>query len=198
MRLPSKVARKFRPVLFLAWPLVFPCCRRDMADQPHREPMEASTFFADGAASRPPPEHTLARGQLHEDAHFHTGKMGAEYAATFPAPVTRAQLERGRERYDIFCSVCHGIAGMGNGIIVQRGFPPPPSLHIDRLRDAPPGYFFEVITQGHGLMYPYASRVDAADRWAIISYIRALQLSRHASLADADAEQRKKLEATPP
>jgi mono/diheme cytochrome c family protein len=185
-------------MLFLAGASMLPCCRRDLADQAHHEPMEASGFFPDGSSSRTPPEHTLARGQLHEDEHFYTGRIGAELAGTFPAPVTRAQLERGRERYDIFCAVCHGSTGEGGGIIVQRGFPPPPSFHIDRLRDAPPGYFFEVITQGRGLMYPYASRVDAADRWAITAYIRALQLSRHAVLTDADAGQRKKLEDSPP
>ncbi|MBN8421306.1 MAG: cytochrome c [Verrucomicrobia bacterium] len=189
-----QVARILRVVFFMASLMVFPCCRRDLADQQHHEPMEASSVFPDGSASRTPPEHTLARGQLHEDVLFYQGKMGGDHAAVFPAPVTRAQLERGRERYDIFCSVCHGSAGVGDGIVVQRGFPPPPSLHLDRLRDAPPGYFFEVITQGRGLMYPYGSRVEAADRWAIIAYIRALQLSRHATLADLNAEQRKKLE----
>lgn len=189
-----QVARILRVVFFMASLMVFPSCRRDLADQQHHEPMEASSVFPDGSASRTPPEHTLARGQLHEDALFYHGKMRADYASVFPAPVTRAQLERGRERYDIFCSVCHGSAGMGDGIIVQRGFRPPPSLHLDRLRDAPPGYLFEVITHGRGLMYPYGSRVDAADRWAIIAYIRALQLSRHATLADLNAEQRKKLE----
>lgn len=199
MRLTLRqILRSFRRSLLLSSLLLLPCCRRDLADQQHHEPMEASALFSDGAASRTPPDHTLARGQLHDDEHFDTGKVGAEYAALFPTPVTRAQLERGRERFDIFCSVCHGISGAGDGIVVQRGFPPPPSLHIDRLRAAPPGYLFEVITQGRGLMYSYASRVSVADRWAIIAYIRALQLSRHASLADVDERQRQQLEDGPP
>ncbi|MEA3212568.1 MAG: hypothetical protein QOE70_5625 [Chthoniobacter sp.] len=173
-------------------------CRRDMADQAHHEPLEASTFFADGAASRPLPAHTIARGQLREDEHYFTGRVAGQLVNTFPAPVTRAQLERGRERFEIYCAVCHGRTGEGNGMIVQRGFPAPPSLHIDRLRDAPAGYFFEVMTNGYGLMYPYAARVEPADRWAIAAYLRALQLSQRATLADADPAERMKLEAGAP
>ena len=168
-------------------------CRRDMADQAHHEPLERSDFFADGAASRPLPAHTIARGELREDAHFYAGMDGQAIATTFPQPVTRAMLERGRERYDIYCSVCHGLTGDGLGMIVRRGFPQPPSFHQDRLRQAPPGHFFQVITNGFGLMYPYAQRVDPADRWAITAYIRALQLSQNATLADADAAGRAQL-----
>jgi len=170
-------------------------CRRDMAMQAHHEPLEASSFFADGAASRTSPVHTIARGQLHEDEQYYTGRVGGQLTYTFPMPVDRALIEHGRERYDIYCSVCHGRTGEGNGIIVQRGFPPPPSLHLDRLRAVPVGHFVEVISNGYGVMYSYASRVPIADRWAIAAYLRALQLSQHAGLADAEAAARAQLEA---
>ena len=172
-------------------------CRRDTADQPHYKPLAASEFFADRAASRPVPPHTVARGQLRSDEGFFTGRENGELVAELPMPATRAILERGRERYEIYCAVCHGRTGEGNGMIVQRGFPTPPSFHIDRLRDAPVGHFFEVITNGFGLMYPYAVRVEPADRWAIAAYIRALQLSQRAVLADADPAARAKLESSP-
>ncbi len=187
---------KKRVVTLALLGLLLAACRRDMADQAHHEPLEASRFFADGAASRPLPAHTVPRGQLREDAHFFTGRIEGQLVTTFPAPVTRAQIERGRERYEIYCAVCHGSTGEGNGMIVQRGFPPPPSLHLDRLRDAPVGHFYEVITNGFGVMYPYASRVEPADRWAIAAYIRALQFSQHAATTDAEPAQRAKLEAS--
>ena len=111
---------------------------------------------------------------------------------------TREVLERGRQRYDIYCAPCHARTGEGNGMIVQRGFPAPPSYHIDRLRQAPVGHFYDVITHGYGIMYPYANRVSVEDRWAIASYIRAIQLSQHAAAADADANAAKQLEETKP
>jgi len=169
-------------------------CRRGMVDQQHLKPLAEANFFRDAAASRLPPAHTVARGQLREDEQFFTGKLGNELAATMPTPVTREILERGRERYDIYCAVCHGFTGDGHGTIVQRGFPQPPSLHEQRLRDAPVGHFFDVMTNGYGVMYPYASRVTPQDRWAIIAYIRALQLSQHAAAADADAAGLRQLE----
>jgi mono/diheme cytochrome c family protein len=131
---------------------------------------------------------------LREDQHFYTGFVGKDEATTFPQPVTRELIERGHERYDIYCSVCHGLTGDGLGMIVRRGFPPPPSFHQDRLRQAPPGHFYQVITNGFGVMYPYAARVEPADRWAIAAYIRALQLSQNATLADADPAGRQQLE----
>ena len=161
-------------------------CRRDMADQAKEKPLAAQAFFADGMASRIPPAHTVARGQLRDDTPFFTGKDGDKFISRLPMPVTLDLLKRGRERYDIYCSVCHDRTGSGRGMIVERGFPAPPSLHIDRLRDADIGWFFEVITNGHGVMYSYAARVEPADRWAVAAYIRALQLSQHATLADAD------------
>ena len=145
-------------------------------------------------ASRPIVPHTVARGQLQEDEAFYTGKLGTNLVTALPMPVTRELLERGRERFEIYCSVCHGRTGEGNGMIVQRGFPVPPSYHIDRLREAPIGHFFDVMTQGYGIMYSYVERVKPEDRWAIAAYIRALQLSRNVKLAELPASQRSQLE----
>jgi len=164
-------------------------CRRGMVDQAHLKPLAEENFFADGRASRVPPAHTVARGQLREDEQFYTGKIGERLAATFPEAVTRQTLMRGREHFDIYCAVCHGPTGNGDGMIVQRGFPKPPTFHDERLRGAPIGHFFDVITNGYGLMYSYASRVAPEDRWAIAAYIRTLQLSQHATPADADPRQ---------
>jgi mono/diheme cytochrome c family protein len=174
---------------------LFTSCRKGMVDQQHLKPLAEDNFFPDGRGSRVPPAHTVARGQLREDEQFYTGKVGPQLAANFPMPVSRQLLERGRERFNIYCAVCHGPTGEGNGMIVQRGFPQPPSFHEKRLRDAPPGHFVDVITNGYGVMYPYASRVAPEDRWAITAYIRALQLSQHAAPADADAEGSQQLEA---
>ena len=172
-------------------------CRQDMYNQPKYKPLAASEFWNDGTSARPLPPHTVPRGHLDEDTAFVTGKNDdGTLAAAFPMPVTRELLNRGQERFTIYCSMCHGAEGDGNGMVVQRGYPPPPSYHIDRLRNAPPGYLFNVITDGYGIMYPYASRVEAPDRWAIAAYIRALQLSRRATLDDVPADERAKLEAS--
>jgi mono/diheme cytochrome c family protein len=173
-------------------------CRKGMVDQQNLKPLAEENFFADGRASRMPPRHTVARGRLHADEQFYTGKIGDQLAATFPLTVTRQILERGHDRFDIYCAVCHGLTGEGNGMVVERGFPAPPTLHEQRLRDAPVGHFFDVITNGYGVMYSYASRVAAEDRWAIAAYIRALQLSQHAASADADAAGARQLETTRP
>lgn len=173
-------------------------CRRDMFNQPKSKPLGVNDFFPDGAASRPVPPHTVARGHLNEDEAFYTGMVGTNLVTEFPFPITRAVLERGRERFDIYCAVCHGRTGEGNGMIVQRGFPAPPSYHIDRLRNAPVGHFYDVMTRGYGVMYSYASRVEPKDRWAIAAYIRALQLSRHASLDDVPPAERAQLEDRQP
>ncbi len=169
-------------------------CRRDMGQQAYHRPLDASSVFADGRAARPLPDHTIARGQLRADELFFTGHVDGKPVDLFPEPVTPAMIERGRQRFDIYCAVCHGRTGEGNGMIVRRGFPTPPSFHIDRLRSAPAGHFVEVINNGFGLMYSYASRVEPADRWAIAAYIRALQLSQHAGLADVLPDDRAKLE----
>jgi hypothetical protein len=199
-RLKAKVrkAGRLRTFAFSLWPLAFLLlgCRRDMFHQPFSKPLEPSDFFQDNhMASRPLVPHTVARGHLEADEAFYTGKIGTNLVETFPYPITRAVLERGRERFNIYCSPCHGRTGEGNGMIVQRGFPPPPSYHIDRLRQAPIGHFFDVITQGYGIMYSYAERVEPGDRWAIAAYIRALQQSRDASLAEVPPPERAKLEA---
>lgn len=168
-------------------------CRRDMFQQPKSNPLAASDFFEDGAASRPIPPHTVARNDLEDDEAFYTGMIGTNLVTTFPAPVTREMLERGRERFEINCVPCHGETGDGDGFVVQRGFPAPPSYQLARLQNAPVGHFFDVMTRGYGVMSPYASRVTPSDRWAIAAYIRALQLSQHATLADVPPDDVKEL-----
>jgi hypothetical protein len=169
-----------------------------MADQPRYDPLEPSTLWADGMSARPLPPNTVPReewGRIILDDRLYTGQVNGEYAESIPLPVTEAFLLRGQERYNIFCSPCHGRAGDGQGMIVQRGFPAPPSFHTERLRAEPVGYYYDVITNGFGVMYSYASRVPPRDRWAIIAYIRALQLSQNVPLEDLPAEVRQELEA---
>jgi mono/diheme cytochrome c family protein len=173
-------------------------CKPQMGDQPRYEAYEASDFFPDGAAMRPLPAHTVARGHLQADDIFFTGMRNGKLVAEIPGQITTAMIERGRERFNIHCAVCHGLSGAGDGMIVQRGFPTPPSFHGDRLRAAPAGHFFDVITRGYGVMYPYASRVPPEDRWAIVAYVRAIQLSQNATLADVPATERGKLETKEP
>lgn len=166
-------------------------CRQDMHDQPKVEPLEASAFFADGRGSRVPPEGTIARGQLVENPILATGKgADGKPVPVSPVPVTRAVLDRGRQRYDVYCSPCHDRTGAGAGMIVQRGYKKPPSFHDERLRQAADGYFFDTITNGFGVMPKYAVQVPVADRWAIVAYIRALQLSQHATIADVPETER--------
>ena len=164
-------------------------CRQDMQDQPHFKPLRESDFYADLRSARPPVEGTVARGQLHEDAYFYTGRIGSNPGDYMPFPVTQDVLVRGQERYNIYCAPCHSRLGEGNGMIVQRGFRRPPSFHTDRLRKAPLGYFFDVMTNGFGAMPDYASQISPDDRWRIVAYIRALQLSQAASMADVPAGQ---------
>ena len=159
-------------------------CRRDMFNQPKSNPLRESDSFSDGVASRPIPPHTIDRSVLVENEAFYTGMNGSNLVAEIPLPVTRELLDRGRERFEINCVPCHGETGDGNGMVVRRGFPSPPSYHIDRLREAPVGHFFDVMTRGYGVMYSQASHVTVEDRWAIASYIRALQLSQQAKVAD--------------
>jgi|SRR5579883_213345 mono/diheme cytochrome c family protein len=170
-------------------------CRRDMFHQPYSRPLEKSDFFRDNEmGSRPLVAHTVARGHLDADSAFYRGKIGTNLVDAFPMAVTRETLERGRERFEIYCAPCHGRTGEGNGLIVQRGYPAPPSYHIDRLRNAPVGHFYDVMTQGYGVMYSYAQRVEPMDRWAIAAYIRVLQQSHNSTLADVPADQRAALE----
>jgi mono/diheme cytochrome c family protein len=169
-------------------------CRQDMHDQPRYEPLEASTFFADGMASRAPIQGTIARGQLREDSALYEGKdaKGALLTA-LPMPIDRPLLERGQQRFDIFCSPCHGRQGDGRGMVAQRGFKTPPSFHTDPLLSQPVGYYYDVMTNGFGVMSSYASQISVEDRWAIAAYIRALQLSQATPSADLDAADRQKL-----
>ena len=186
------------------------CNEADMVVQPKYKPLQASAFFADGRSSRPIEPGTIARGELTLNTAFGTGTTddgklvgniplkGFDPLETLGVDESRAArkaaLLRGRERFNIFCAPCHARTGDGDGIIVQRGFTKPPSLHEPRLREAPVGHFFHVMTHGFGAMYSYASRIPAGDRWAIVAYIRALQLSRNAALTDVPAEERAALE----
>jgi len=172
-------------------------CQQKMADQPRYEPLSHSTFFGDDRAARPLVEGTVARGQLRGDEPSYTGKEGEKLVDTFPFPVTLAVLERGEQRFNIFCSPCHDRVGSGQGMIVRRGYRAPPSFHIDRLRQAPAGHFFEVMSKGFGVMPDYAQQIRPEDRWAIAAYIRALQLSQHATLAEVPEDQRQKLGIKP-
>ena len=168
--------------------------RQEMYNQSRFEPLEKNAFFADQRSSRPWIEGTVARGQLRTDAHLYTGMVNGQPAETFPFPITREVLQRGQERYTIYCTPCHGQQGDGRGMVVRRGMKQPPSYHIERLQNETPGYFFDVMTNGFGAMYSYASRVKARDRWAIAAYIRALQLSQNATLDDVPADVRERLE----
>ncbi|MEX2175562.1 MAG: cytochrome c [Pirellulaceae bacterium] len=175
-------------------------CHRDMHDQPRYEVLEASDFFPDGQSARLPVAGTVARGELNQDEAFSTGKQGGQFVAELPvgvdqALVDRALVERGRERFNIYCAVCHAATGSGDGMIVRRGFRRPPSYHTQRLRDAPAGHFFDVITNGFGAMPRFSDRIEPADRWAIIAYVRVLQLSQNATLDDVPVAQRAALEA---
>jgi hypothetical protein len=166
-------------------------CRIDMHVQPRVNPLSRSDFFTDQRSARPPVEGTVARGQLHEDTYFYTGKAGNNPGDQMPFAVTKEVLERGRERYNIFCAPCHSRVGDGNGFVPSRGFArKPPSFHIVRLQKAPLGYFFDVMTNGFGIMPDYASQIPAQDRWNIVAYIRALQMSQNATMADVPSGQK--------
>ncbi len=184
----------------LAGALLLAACD-DMSDQAKYEPLEANLYFPDQRASRALPEGVVPRsapgidsGPAEDEAAYNPRSEEGELLDSFPFPVTLEVLERGQERYNIYCSPCHGLDGAGQGMIVERGFSPPPSLHEQRLREAPAGYFYEVIRDGFGQMYAYGYRVDPPDRWAITAYIRALQLSQNASQDEIPAEELENLE----
>jgi len=187
-------ARTFFPLLALT-ALCLAGCDNNMRHQARYDPLEASPFFKDGRSARPLVEGTVARGDLREDEHLETGKIAGAHAVEFPFPVDESVLRRGQERYQIYCSVCHDGLGYGRGMVVRRGFKQPPSFHEERLKQAPAGYFFDVITHGFGAMYDYAAQINVHDRWAIIAYIRALQLSQNALIADIPLQEREKLQA---
>ncbi|MBT5873123.1 MAG: cytochrome c [Candidatus Latescibacteria bacterium] len=171
-------------------------CRQDMHDQPKYEPYEVSSFFDDKRTARNPVEGTIARGNLRADDHLYTGKVNGELATTFPFEVTREVLERGQERFGIYCAPCHSSIGDGNGMIAQRGgssMKQPATYHSQQMRDMPVGHFFDVMTNGFGSMYSYSERISVRDRWAIAAYIRVLQMSQNASIEDVPAAQRQRL-----
>jgi len=183
--------RRALPLLLV----VAAACRRDMQDQPKYKDLRGSAFFDDRRSARPVVEGTVPRGLPYGDTPFLTGKENGQPVAALPVPLTRELLLRGRDRYRIFCSPCHGLTGNGLGIVVQRGYRQPSSFDIDRLRAAPVGYFFDVQSNGFGAMMDYAAQIPRADRWAIAAYVRALQISQRTTLSDVPPEARPALES---
>ena len=173
-------------------------CRQDMHNSPKAIPLRESVFFKNASSARPLVDGTVARGTLQDDAVFFTGKNGAAVADALPFPLTADVLDRGEQRYNIYCSPCHGPTGKGDGMIVRRGFRQPPSYHIDRLQNVPIGHFYDVMTNGFGAMPDYRAQISPRDRWAIAAYVRALQLSQNASAADVPEEERQKLSQPKP
>ncbi len=183
------------PLLLAIVLLLFAACRPDMANQPKAKPLSESDFFSNKANARPIPPHTIERGGAHENTEFYTGLTNGTYVTQLPVKLTPELLARGRERFDAMCAECHDRTGSGSGMVVQRGFPQPPSYHVPRLRNAPIGHFFDVITGGYGVMYSYATRVEPRDRWAIAAYIRALQLSHNIKASELTPTEQQKLES---
>ena len=164
-----------------------------MHDQPKYVPLRESTFFTDVRSARPLVDGTVARGHLHDDELLYVGKVNGNDSTVFPFRVDAAVMARGQERFNIFCAPCHGRTGQGDGMVVLRGYRRPPSIHQDRLRDAPVGHFFDVITNGFGAMPDYAAQIKAEDRWAIVAYVRALQLAGHATLDAVPVAERERI-----
>jgi len=198
---PATLNLFLRAVAFLGAAVILATtcgCRQEMYDQPKYKPLGKSSFYADARASRPLVEGTVARGTL-DGAAAALPPAGAPASAglptTLPMPLTRELVARGRERYEIFCTPCHDATGGGAGMVVRRGYRPPQSLHIDRLRDAPVGHFYDVMTRGLGAMPDYAQQIPPEDRWAIAAYVKALQLSQRAPVADLPADDRSRVEA---
>jgi mono/diheme cytochrome c family protein len=184
------------PILLLA---AAASCRQEMYDQPKYKPLGKSDFFPDARNERPLPDGVVARGFLRADSRLYRGTAadGKALVTEFPLPVTPALLARGQQRFNIYCTPCHDRAGTGRGMVVLRGYRPPPSFHIDRLREAPVGHFFDVISNGFGAMPDYAAQIEVPDRWAIIAYVRALQLSQYARLENVPSDERSRLESLP-
>ena len=179
-----RVARAVTGLSAMAAMLVLAGCRQDMHDQPKFFPQRGTSFYADGRSVRPQVENTVARNQLHQDAYFFTGLQDGKEGDGLPIPLTTEVMQRGQERYNIYCTPCHSRVGNGDGMIVQRGYRPAGDFHTDRLRNAPLGHFFNVISNGYGAMPDYASQISVEDRWAIVAYVRALQLSQNAKQTD--------------
>jgi mono/diheme cytochrome c family protein len=176
--------RRWHKAFALSLLVLTAACRQDMHDQPKYTAYKPSDFFADQRSARPLVEGTVAQGSLEDDELLYAGRMGGQPAAVFPFAIDEAAMRRGRERYNIFCSPCHGLSGEGDGMVVQRGYRRPPSLHIDRLRQAPPGHIFDIVSNGFGAMPDYAAQIPVRDRWLIAAYLRALQLSQYAPTAE--------------
>ena len=185
------------PVALAALSLMTTGCelRQAMYDQPKLRPLQASEFFENGMASRPLIEGTVARGFLQDDEHLHSGMVDGAFADAYPFEISIEVVNRGQQRYNIFCAPCHDQAGTGNGMIVQRGFKQPMSFHEQRLIDSPEGYYYSVIKNGFGVMSDYSAQITPKDRWAIVAYIRALQFSQRASLDDVPDHVRAELQA---
>ncbi|MBA3639164.1 MAG: cytochrome c [Acidobacteria bacterium] len=160
-------------------------CRQDMHNQPKYEPLEPSQLFADGSSARHPVEGTVPRGLVNADEALFTGKAGGTAVKEMPFAITAADLDRGQQRFNIYCTPCHDQSGNGNGMVVQRGYRKPPSFHIDRLKQADPGYMFDVISNGFGAMPDYKAQIDVRDRWRIVAYVKALQMAPGAGAPDA-------------
>jgi mono/diheme cytochrome c family protein len=190
----DRLARLTACLVLLLTAIAAAGCRHDMQNQNKLIPYRASAFFPDGSSARQLPAHTVARGELRADEAYYTGIRGGKPVADLPFPVSRELLRRGQQRYDIFCAPCHGRVGDGRGMIVTRGYKQPPSFHGEALRSAQVGYFFNVISQGFGVMPSYAAQVSVADRWAIAAYIRALQYSQSAPLAELPPAARSAIE----
>jgi hypothetical protein len=187
----------FRLLFCTTLVLMFTGCRRDMIIQPKSDPLGGNNAFADGADSRPLPPHVIPQDQTSLSEAFDTGVIGTNPVASFPFPITRAVLEHGKQRFEIACTPCHGRTGGGDGVVVQRGFPAPPSYDIERLREAPVGHFVNVMARGYGVMFSQAERVTPEGRWAIAAYIRALQLSQQAPLSAVPDDEKAQLSSMP-
>ena len=190
---PNAMRRCLLPFAFCLVAAAASGCRQDMHNQPKAIPLRESTFFKDTSSARPLVEGTVARGTLKDDEAFFTGKNGAAEVDALPFALTAEVIDRGEQRFNIYCTPCHGLAGNADGMIVRRGYRQPPSYHTDRLRSAPIGHFYDVMTNGFGAMPDYRAQIAPRDRWAIAAYVRALQLSQHAPAAEFPQEERQKL-----
>ena len=192
MRNKQSIMALFAALMFAAG------CRQDMHDTPRYEAFEASSTFADNRSARTPPAGTVARGWLRDDEALYTGKINGQNVDQYPFAIGRAELERGQQRFNIYCTPCHGRLGDGQGMVVQRGLRQAASFHQDRLREEKVGYFYDVITNGFGAMPDYATQIPVRDRWLIVAYVRTLQLSQHAAVDDVPADRRSALDAAEP
>lgn len=189
----SAVRRRLLPAAFCLALVAAPGCRQDMHNQPKSIKLRESMFFKDGSSARPLVEGTVARGTLQDDGAFFTGKVAGVEVDALPFALTADVLDRGEQRFNIYCTPCHGLSGQGDGMVVRRGYRQPPSFHIDRMRQAPIGHYYDVMTNGFGAMPDYRAQISPRDRWAIAAYVRALQLSQHAPAAEFPADERHKL-----